>query len=145
MNTIFIVKTINLRSLTEKNLKDDFEVLKIKNKLWRNRTFEEYVEFEADWDRDKYKATSEDNAYFNNLDEAKEFVINNTCDLNDGGVFNYIIIQEVPINSSYAYTRIESNYLFKFNRSTNKYEQTDFNFDEETKYISRRYENISIF
>lgn len=139
MDTIFIVKTIKLIKLTEEDLKTDFEMLKVRSKNWRNCTFEEYIEFETDWDRGEYKTTSEDNAYFNNLDKAKQFVINNTCDLNDGGLFNYIIIQEVPLNCSYTYTKIKNDYLFKFNRDIDKYEQIDFDCDNETKYLSRNY------
>lgn len=139
MDTIFIVKTIKLRKLTEEDLKTGFEMLKVRSKNWRNRTFKEYVEFEAGWDRGEYNSISEDNAYFKSLDEAKNFTINNTCDLNDGGVFNYAIIQEVPLNCSYAYTRIKSDYLFKFNRDTDKYEEIDFDSDNETRYLSRNY------
>lgn len=65
----------------------------------------------------------ENNAYFRKLSEAIDFVTNNTCDINDCGVFDWVMIQEINYNQAYTECISNEKIFFTFNYKTNMYEE----------------------
>ena len=132
---IFIVSTINLKEKSYEDLMKEYEIFKIKYNTWRKSTFEEFINFQKEWARDRYELTDEDNAYFLEFDKAKEAVEENINDINDSGVYNYALIRKVNLNSMYAKQLPEEIYIFKFNKQKMKYDLNEDINDEEYKFI----------
>lgn len=140
MNSLFILKTISLKKISTEELKKEYQIYQIKYPVWKNKTYEEFLEFSKSWSWDKYDCSSEDNCYFTDKNEAIDTAIDNIQDLNDGGVYNYILILEVPFNATYSqHMRAKSGTLLKYNVDSDKYSIVDFDYDEETEFISNKY------
>lgn len=144
-NYLYIVSTVSIKERTKEDLKKDFEITKLEYPSWRNKTFEEYCEFENGWNRDKYKMNEEDNSYFLDLQKAKSSVINNFADINDCGAYNYAVIKKVPMNRAYGMIHVEEIYLFKYNLDTYGYTEVSLNENDETKYITSIISPINMF
>lgn len=140
MDNIYIIRTIELLNKTEEDIKKEFEIYKIEHPKGKIKNYDEFFEFQKSWGQDKYVMNCEDNSYCTNFETAKNKVINNICDINDGGVYNYCAILKVPVNCIYATTYIKENdiILFKFDREINKYYQISKDFDKEANYIFKR-------
>ena len=133
-NNLFILKTIQIKEKSEEDLHREWLIRNIQydtNKM----TCEDYIEFLDSWDDKKYSYDYENNCYFTDLEKAKFYATSNMGDINDGGVYNYVAIVEVPYNRTYATTEIQSIYIFKFNYKKDTYEEVDLNSSEETKFI----------
>lgn len=135
-NCLYIVSTVSLKERTKENFKKDFEIAKLEYPSWQNKTFEQYYEFEKSWNREKYIMNEEDNSYFLDFQKARNSVINNFADINDGGTYNYAIIKKVPMNMAYGMIHIEGLYLFKYNLDSDSYIEIPLNEDDEAKYIA---------
>jgi len=138
MNYIYIVRTIDLTEKTQSDLEREFEVMKINHPLWKTKTYEEFIDFMKGWKWDKYKQDYENNAYFETYEQAYEKVINNVCDINDGGIYDYVSIIKMPMNCCYTESYLEENdtTLFKFNYKEDTYFEINKDFDEKTKWLS---------
>lgn len=133
---LYVVSTVSLKERTKEDLKKDFEITKLEYPSWQNKTFEQYYEFEKGWNRDKYIMNEEDNSYFLDFQKARNSVINNFADINDGGIYNYAVIKKVPMNMAYVMIHVEEMYLFKYNLDADIYIEVSLNEDDETKYIT---------
>lgn len=136
MKWIYVVSTINLKEKSKEDIIREYEISKLKFPLWKNKTLEQYYEFIRSWNKDRYSISCEDNAYFVDLEIAKLYVEKNTCDINDGGVYNYAIIKKIPLNTIYACTLLEDVYIYTYNKDTSKYTEVNLDSSEEVKYIS---------
>lgn len=136
MDNLFILKAISLKEKTEEDLKRDFDIVKIKYNVWKYKTLKEYIEFEKGWNRDKFNINTENILYSLDKMRAKELLIKNVADFNDGGAYNYAILLSIPQDTAYAeLTDINEYELFKYNQKTSTYELiTDLN-DEKAQYI----------
>lgn len=139
MDHIYIIRTINLKSKTESDLKKEYEIAKINYPNWRNNTYFDYVNFLKSWNNDKYEMTYEDNGYYDNSGIAMKKILSNTFDINDGGVYNYAMLIKTPLNHLYAMTEIKEDniVLYKFDYNTDEYYLIEYEYDEEeeTKFI----------
>lgn len=137
MNYIYIIKTISLKSKTEEDRQKEFEICKINYPLWKEATYQDYITFSKEWNEYDYKISSEDNCYCDEYDFTKNNVIDNSTDINDGGVYNYVAVIHTPINHAYAMTNIEQNdiHLFKFNSHSEKYDEVGYKDSKESKFI----------
>lgn len=133
---LYIVSTISLKKRTEDDLKKEFEIYKVKYPSWKEKTFEQYYEFQKGWNWHKYSISQEDNAYFLKLEEAKLAVKENFGDINDGGAYNYALIKKVPMNRAYGMIYVEELYIFEYEIATDTYEEVSLNKNDETKYIT---------
>lgn len=140
MKNLFILSTISVNKKSEEEVKMDWAIRNITSK--KDIPFEQYLSFIESWNDQwglkDYRYSEEDNAYFESLDTAKEYARKNISDLNDGGVYNYIAITEVPLNTTYAFTGPQSLALFRYLPENQQYEEVPFNFNEETKLIVKR-------
>ena len=138
MDYIYIVRTIDLKVKTEQDLKNGYEVFKINYPNWRTKTYEDYIDFMKDWKRDKYEQGYEENAYCETYEQAYMKVINNICDMNDGGLYDYASIIKTPVDYCYpeSYLEDEDTTLFKFDYKRNSYFEVRKDFDEKTKWLS---------
>ena len=135
-NNLFILKTISIRHKTEEIRHKYWQIYQIEYN--RKMPYEVYIDFLKSWHQYDYLYSEEDNCYFTNYNTAKEFAENNASDINDGGVFNYITIIEVPFDCTYANTEVQNIYIFKYNHETDKYTEVSKDHNEETKYIFKR-------
>lgn len=85
---------------------------------------------------DKY---IENNAYFKKYDEALRFVILNTYDINDGGVFDYAMIHIVHYNEAYTEHISAMQSFYKFDKDTNMYSRISR--EEGLKALKIMYDN----
>lgn len=132
---IYVVSTVDLKEKTEAMLKSEYEQTKAKYDTWKNKSYEEFYEFQKGWGWHRYKLRQEDNSYFMELDKAKEAVINNFADINDGGTYNYALIKKVPVGKAYGMLSVKELYIFKYDRESDKYIEVGLEDNEETKYI----------
>lgn len=100
--------------------------------------YDKYIEFLKSWDRFEYHYSEEDNGYFIDIKEIESQVNPNIGDLNDGGVYNYIVIVEIPLNTTYAMTEAQFIEMFKYNNETDYYDYIDEYSNKETQYIKKR-------
>lgn len=133
---LYVVTTTSLKEKTEEDLRKEFEVYKARYSSWKEKTYEQFYDFQKGWNWHKYDLKEEDNSYFLNLEEAKKCVKKNFADINDGGVFNYVLIKKVPVGMAYAMIHVNELYIFKYERETDIYKEVSINEDEETKYIA---------
>lgn len=140
MDYIYIIRTIELINKTQEVINKEFEIYKIEHPKGKIKNYDEFLEFQKSWDQDKFILHCEDNSYFTDLEIAKDKVINNICDINDGGVYNYSVVLKVPTNCIYAITYIKEDdvSLFKFDKELNKYYEISKDFNKETNYIFKR-------
>ena len=138
MKSIYIVRTINLQEKSQDELKQDFEIFKVKYSR-KDDSFEKFLSFQLSWGNDKYSINWEDNAYCESFEIARDKVINNACGMDDGGAYNYAAIIKVPFNACYplSYSSDEDVKLFKFDRDQDTFieitEATD-----ESKWLIRK-------
>lgn len=133
---LYMVSTVSLKKRTEDDLKKEFEVYKVKYPSWKEKTFEQYYEFQKGWNWHKYSMTQEDNSYFLDLEKAKSCVKKNFADINDGGVYNYALIKKIPLNRAYAMIHVDELYIFEYEVATDTYKEVSLNENDETKYIT---------
>ncbi|MFC0903914.1 hypothetical protein ACFHWD_04310 [Clostridium sp. MT-14] len=137
-NNLFILKTISIRPKTEEIRHKYWQIHQIKYE--RKMPYEAYINFLKNWHEYDFLYSEENNCYFTDYNTAKEFAENNASDINDGGVYNYIAIIEVPFECTYANTEVKNIYAFKYNRKSDKYTEVSEDYNEETKYIFKELE-----
>lgn len=138
MNNLYILKTI---SITEKTKLDLQKEWKARNVIYDNYVgYEKYIILLKTLNMDKYVYEEENNCYFIDMENARDCAENNIADINDGGLYNYIAIIEIPFDQTYAATEIQSLHIFKFNDVTNGYDEVVLNnafvkIEDEVQYI----------
>lgn len=137
MQSIYIGKMISLKEKTKEDIEKEFEIIKIKNKSWQSKTLDDYINFIKNWCNYDYIMSTEDNCYGLDYNEIENLIINNYADVNDGGIYNYATIIEIPINKMYAYTEVISIQIFKYNKESNKYEKQNEH-SKEMEYIIKK-------
>jgi len=138
MDFIYIIRTIDVETKTEEILQKEFTIMRINHTLWQNKTYKEYLLFLKLWKDYKFVKSYEDNAYCDSYKVAYGKVINNSCDINDGGVYDYVSIIKTPTNCCYpeTYTNEKDFTLFKFDYIKKEYFEVAEDYNEETKWLS---------
>jgi len=136
-NNLFILKTISIRLKTEEIRHEYWKIYQIEYN--RKISYDKYIEFLKNWNQYDFLYSEEDNCYFTDYKTAKKFAKNNASDINDGGVFNYIGIVEVPFNCTYAFCEVASLHIFKYNRENDNYAEVPENYNKETEYIFKKF------
>lgn len=139
--SIYILKTISLHKKTEEDLIKEWKIRNIKYTK-REVSYEDHLKYLKSWNEDKFGYNEEDNCYFNDLEVAKSYAIGNAGDMNDGGLYDYVVILKTALDRTYAMTNCKEAYLFKFNYNTCLYEPVEFNDSEEGRLIVKKL-NIS--
>ena len=132
---LYVITTVSLKKRLESDIRKEYEIYKIKYPVWKLKTYENFCEFLKSWNWYDYTLSQEDNSYFFNLSEAKDRVIHNIGHINDGGIYNYVVIKKVPIEKIHANSDIKEYYLFIFNKNIGLYEEVTIDDNEEIKYI----------
>lgn len=136
MENLFILKTISITEKTKESCKKEWEIRNLRfenNKI----SYEKFLESLDFFNGKNFSYHDADNCYFTELSKAKEYAEENICDINDGGLYEYIAIVEIPFNCAYAETEGKSIYIFKFNNSTGKYDEVPMQFNDETRLIAK--------
>lgn len=131
---LFILKTISIRPKTKEIRHKHWQIHQIEHN--KKISYDNYIKFLKDWNDYDFIYSEEDNCYFTDYSTAKEFAENNISDINDGGIFNYICIVEVPFDCTYALGEIASCHIFKYNPKSDKYTEVPENYNDETEYIA---------
>ena len=137
MDYIYIVKTISLHEKTEDDLQKEFKTFKINHPIWLLKSYNDFLDFQTSWNDNKYSIDYDDNCYCDSYKLAYIKLLNNVCDINDGGSYNYGCVVKTPLDVTYASSYIENDdiTLYKFNLETDCYDLIDKNYDSETKFI----------
>lgn len=140
--TLFIVRTISIKELSQEELQIEYEVCKIRYKTWKNASFQDYLDWYKDVHKNFFEISSEDFAYFESSEEARTSILSNQADMNDGGAYKYAAVVEVPYKASYPDSMyVESFELYRFNKELEKYEDISLDADEETKALNYSFNN----
>lgn len=73
---------------------------------------------------DLYKFSSDEVAYFDNFDEANEFLVENTCDVYEY-CYTYGAILETPLNCAYPFMYSTNLHLYKYDEKNKGYYPAD--------------------
>ena len=134
-SNIYVLYIASVSKVTEKGLRIGFASYQAR---FPDRTYEQYLKFKKNWDEDKYTYDIEPQGYFIDEKTAIEYAEANMGDINEAGAFPYVIISEMPLNRVYPNCNIREHRLFKFNDKTQKYEEIDWEHDEETQFLHKR-------
>jgi hypothetical protein len=123
MEFIYIIRTMSVNENSEDDLRKEYEIFKIKYDTWHSKTFDEFLKFQKSWKDDKYSIHTDDLVYCESYEIAYDKVINNCCDMNDGGLYNYVAILKVKTNYCYASVCAASEdvILFQYDIDSRKY------------------------
>lgn len=136
---IYILYDVCAHKLTKKDLEIEFASYE---KRFPGRTFEQFLRFKKDWKQDKYSFGLEEQGYFLDEETAIDYAINNIGDLNEAGAYPYIVISSMPLNVVYPNTNPNTHKLFLYNREKDKYEEIDWDLNDETKHL---HETVDLF
>lgn len=140
-SSIYILHAVEARKLDDKEFKHRFEEFKRKyNKM--DMSEEYYISFLKSFRENPWISIAEEHlAYFLSKEEAIWACENNLGGMDDGGVFNYAVIEAIPLNRAYPTTCDGTQYdLYKFNYAQSVYEQIDWKTDEITKSIRKYFD-----
>ena len=137
MTEIYIVKTISLQKKTDEDLQNEFKIFKINHPIWLLKSYNDFLKFQTSWNNDIYSIDYEDNCYCNTYAQASDKLLNNVCDINDGGAYNYACVIKILLDVTYASSYVEESdiMLFKFDMENDVYDLVSHNLDDETKFI----------
>lgn len=114
MNKSFVMPKVTTKPIPKRTSSQ------IDNKLYIVKTFD--------------SDSIEHNAYFKSLSDAVIFVENNICDINDGGSYNFAMIQEVNYNQAYTEFVTFEKIFFYF----------DYNIDRFVEMTGEQVENAKV-
>ena len=90
--------------------------------------------------------SKEEVAFFIDEAEALNCAKKNICDYNDGGVYNYGMVERLPLGCAYPNSYRDTMYwLFKYDRETDMYTPIALDADEITNAIWRKYDMMYDF
>lgn len=140
-DTVFLIYSGNIKSLTKDDLIKKYKIRKIQYPTALNITFEEYLALLKSWNDDTYDIMSFDLlAICNDLEVAKEKVINNVGDFNEAGCYNHAIILEVFKDQIYTLTEIQSAFFYEYDNTLDKYKEIE---DEKLlSFLHKKYNLI---
>ena len=142
---IYILSGIEVRKLTDAQIQKNFEVFKKKYANKREITFNYYKQFMYICNKlpVDIMISRDDIAYFISEKAAIESAKSNIGDFNDGGIYNYAIVERLPLNRAYPITCSDAKYwYFVFNGNSFSYSLIDPNTDELAGYIKKRYDRL---
>ena len=114
---IFILKGMNFSKKTELDWEKECKIFNLELSAHRQKSIEDYKSFQHDFDKTSdWKIDDYNHAYFTKEEIAIIAAKENMGGLDDGGVYKYCAIIEVPCGVSYPELgEIESFHLFKYN------------------------------
>lgn len=140
---IYIVYAVSVNRLTEGQLKNEYKKWKIDNPT---RNMEDFLWFYKDLKQEnpEFSINREPVIYFDNDDDAIDFAKSNGVDFNEGGVYNYALVERVPLGLAYPESRIDKKYaIFEYDTKTSAYieiKNTDIEKLIVNKYIKNLFE-----
>lgn len=138
---MYIGHVVHLRKKTEEDLKLGFEIDKMR--LNKNLSYEKWLSNQIYFNQKDFFIDTEDIGYFLDKEEAIYAIENNLGDINDGGVYNYAVIEGLRLNKVYPSATSETSYdLFKYDYTTDTYIPIDWNTNEETKAIHKTFDSL---
>lgn len=137
MEYLYVLFAVECRKLKKEAVEKNFKKFQI-DYPQHNWSFEKFKEFEEElygYPID-ININREEIAFFLDEEEAKEAARANILDYNDGGCFNYGLVEKVPLKAGYPYYSEENEFwLFKYDHETHSYKDEDFDSDELTRSI----------
>lgn len=137
MKHIYTVRAVYCTPLDEEKLKVAFERYKEKfpeHKYKDCQTYKNIFYPFGDYELDDFMSSVHET-----LEIAQEYVLNNVCDINEAGTFDYAVISRVIVNCAYYNTQQnpkEDFWIYKFNHNTRKYELLDESANEYGPILS---------
>lgn len=122
---IFILKGMEIYPKSNEDWEKEKEIFNLELPNDKKLSLEEYIKFKKGFGGvHDYVITDYNHAYFIDENNAIEAAIDDMGGLNDGGIYDYAAIVEVPCGVSYPETgEIVSFHLFKYNYAKRIYEE----------------------
>ena len=132
-SNLYILYLMSYHEVTQKDLEAGYASYRVK---YPDRTFENYLQYKMNWDRDKFSFDIEPQGYFVDRKTAIEYAEANMGDINEAGSF--VIVSSMPLNTVYPMCNFREHTLLHFNRKTGKYEEIDWDYCEATKLLKEK-------
>ena len=133
-SNLFMLYVVDIHEVTRRDLEIGFASY---NARYPERTFEDYMRYKKNWDRDKFTFDIEPMGYFIDRAEAVYYAEYNMGDINEAGAYPYVVVSSMPLHCVYPHANIREHTLFHFNKKTERYEEVGWDFNEGTKYLER--------
>jgi hypothetical protein len=132
-SNIFVLYIATIENVTQKDLEDEYtHSYKVK---FPERTFEQFMRYKRDWNKDKYRFAVEPQGYFLDENTAVKYVKANMGDINESGSFPYAIVSSMPLNCVYPTANIRTHRLFRYTRDTDTYDEVSWEALESTRLL----------
>ena len=133
-SSIYILYLVDIHKVTEEDLRIGFASYQAR---YPQRTYEDYLKYKSNWDKDKYTFDIEPQGYFIDEDVAVKYAETNICDINEAGAYPYVIVSSMPLNRVYPMCNERSHRLFLFNEKTRRYDEIAWDHNEGTSYLKK--------
>lgn len=141
---VYILYAVEVRHLTDEEIEDNIKILKVKHphpEMVDRVYYESYCPsvYAHKADVSIYR---EPIAFFYDEDEAVKCARMNLGDYNDGGCYNYAMIERLPIGYAYPSASSDTDYRY-FRYDDDKYEEIYVKDDNVAQLISTQYDMLS--
>ena len=128
---VYVVRAIYVDEITEEKNKKEYEIYKLKYPGWKEKTYEDFLEFQKGWKKDKWDIGGFDSSYHMTKEEAIEYATKNIGDINEAGCYMYAAVCPLPLGVAYYNTDIDRNEILLFKYCNEKDEYEPLNIEEE--------------
>lgn len=140
-SNLYILYLVDIHAVTQRDLEVGFASYHAR---YPERTFEQYLKYKRNWDRDKYSFDIEPQGYFIDRATAVDYAESNMGDINEAGAYPYVVISSMPLHCVYPHANIREHTLFHFNKETERYEEIDWDYNDGTKCLERHINSMVV-
>lgn len=140
-SNLYILYLVDIHAITQRDLEIGFASYHAR---YPDRTYEQYLRYKSNWDRDKYSFDVEPQGYFIDKATAVDCAESNMGDINEAGAYPYVVISSMPLHCVYPHANIREHALFHFNKETGRYDEIDWDHDEGTKCLARHINSMVV-
>lgn len=141
---IYILHGVRAVKASDKQKDDGLKIFQLTMPHQEDATMERYRKFQKEFYNSNidYHITEFVVAYFYDEDDAIDCAINNFGGYDEGGVYNYGLIEKLPIGRAYPSSSFSSQYtLYSYNVDLNCYELVE-NFSELEVEILKVFDSL---
>lgn len=140
-SNLFILYLVDIHEVTRKDLEIGFASYHAR---YPQRTFEDYLRYKRNWDRDKFSVNIEPQGYFIDRATAVDYAESNMGDINEAGAYPYVVVSSMPLHCVYPHANTREHTLFHFNKETERYEEVDWDYNEGTQHLERHINSMVV-
>lgn len=140
---VYVLYGVSARRLSEEDIQKNYEIFKVQSPHPEKVTMDYYINVMKELYHEPIDIaiSREEIAFFIDEAEALNCAKKNICDYNDGGSYNYGMVERLPLGCAYPNSCRDTMYwLFKYDRETDMYVPISLDADEITTAIWHRYD-----